>query len=389
MKDKVFVVLVAFVIMGIALPISAQQCGDINASGAVNIADMTMMIDYVLGFGPTPPALAMGDVDNRANVTIADMIRLAEGFFVFGDYEQLTCSPNDVYTYTSSPDDTLFIPRFLNVPADQEVVTVPFFTNLREDTKGIVFYLYYGDVSDEGLFQLTYLEGSRLSHDGFATHHDDSIMAGMYNLHVGDSVSGLQQAAVATFQRINPGVGDIDFTLIDRNALLRTGVVKDGYDIQIPTIVTIDFTDNVLQAAPLSLQFESVFGFPPTGLVQNIELSDISAPISWTAEVDQTWLQIDQTYGMTPSTIQVSVDPTGLNSGVYNGTITISDVSFQYSTPIDIPVTLTVRAPFPSMDANCDGKFNISDLTYIIDYLFGNPHGPAPCDPCTGTFPEE
>ena len=52
-----------------------------------------------------------------------------------------------------------------------------------------------------------------------------------------------------------------------------------------------------------------------------------------------TWLSVDPASGTTPASLSVSVDPTALSPGVYNGTITITVLG---TSPLSVAVTLTV-----------------------------------------------
>jgi uncharacterized protein (TIGR03437 family) len=55
-----------------------------------------------------------------------------------------------------------------------------------------------------------------------------------------------------------------------------------------------------------------------------------------------TWLSVSPASGTTPASLSVSVDPTALSPGVYNGTITITVPG---TSPLSVAVTLTVTSP--------------------------------------------
>jgi uncharacterized protein (TIGR03437 family) len=55
-----------------------------------------------------------------------------------------------------------------------------------------------------------------------------------------------------------------------------------------------------------------------------------------------TWLSVGPASGTTPASLSVSVDPTALSPGVYNGTITITVPG---TSPLSVAVTLTVTSP--------------------------------------------
>ena len=62
------------------------ECGDINGSGgALNIADLVYMVDYMFTGGPEPPVMAMADVDGSGgNLDIADLVYLVDYMFSQG-----------------------------------------------------------------------------------------------------------------------------------------------------------------------------------------------------------------------------------------------------------------------------------------------------------------
>lgn len=52
-------------------------------------------------------------------------------------------------------------------------------------------------------------------------------------------------------------------------------------------------------------------------------------------------------------------------------------VDYMFSTPAGPPPDPECLA-----DMNCSGQVDISDLLYMVDYMFSNPAGPAPCKDC-------
>lgn len=70
--------------------------------------------------------------------------------------------------------------------------------------------------------------------------------------------------------------------------------------------------------------------------------------LSWTATSTQSWLGVSPTSGTASSALTVSVTPTGLTAGTYNGTVQIA-ASGASNTPVSIAVTLTVTAASASL----------------------------------------
>src|SRR5262249_6338014 len=75
----------------------------------------------------------------------------------------------------------------------------------------------------------------------------------------------------------------------------------------------------------------------------------VNLQIGTTTVTGGNWLKTDVTSGKTPLDINVSVDPTGLVAGIYNGSVTITAPSV-LANPIVIAVSLTINAaPAPQI----------------------------------------
>ncbi len=60
------------------------QRGDADNSDAVNVADLTYLVDYLFFSGPAPPCEEEGDVDGSAAINVADLTYLVEFLFFSG-----------------------------------------------------------------------------------------------------------------------------------------------------------------------------------------------------------------------------------------------------------------------------------------------------------------
>ncbi len=113
---------------------------------------------------------------------------------------------------------------------------------------------------------------------------------------------------------------------------------------------SIPITFNVgsqLNTSPASLSFTYQTGSAlPAAKTLAVNSSGATA-LSYTAATTTTaggsWLLVTPTSGTTPSSLSVSVNPSGLTSGTYNGTVRISS-STQGTSAFDVPVTLTVNS---------------------------------------------
>jgi YVTN family beta-propeller protein len=81
---------------------------------------------------------------------------------------------------------------------------------------------------------------------------------------------------------------------------------------------------------------------------QTFSVSSSTGEVSFTAAVSTTsggsWLSVSPTSGTTPATLSVSVNPTGLAAGTYNGSVSIASTGAGNS-PQTVAVTFTVTAP--------------------------------------------
>jgi uncharacterized protein (TIGR03437 family) len=102
-----------------------------------------------------------------------------------------------------------------------------------------------------------------------------------------------------------------------------------------------------LKISTTSLGFSGIAGGtpPPVGL---ISVSASITGVAFTAASSDDWLSVTPAGGSAPSTLQVSVDPSGLTPGDYQGTITISAPDATPSRAI-VNVTFTVQPATPPM----------------------------------------
>jgi hypothetical protein len=65
--------------------------------------------------------------------------------------------------------------------------------------------------------------------------------------------------------------------------------------------------------------------------------------LEWSVAETTAWLRLDSTSGSTPSEFRLTVDPTGLEPGTYQGTLTVQSAGAQNS-PVTVRVVLRVQA---------------------------------------------
>jgi uncharacterized protein (TIGR03437 family) len=114
-----------------------------------------------------------------------------------------------------------------------------------------------------------------------------------------------------------------------------------------PVILTVT-AQPVLTVAPSPLTFSgTVSGANPAS--QTLTVSATNGPVSFTAAAATTsggsWLSVLPTSGTTNTTLQVSVNTSGLSANTYSGSITVTaTASGVLNSPFIIPVTLTVSS---------------------------------------------
>jgi uncharacterized protein (TIGR03437 family) len=100
------------------------------------------------------------------------------------------------------------------------------------------------------------------------------------------------------------------------------------------------------QVSSVTLAFSAAAGGSAPG-TQTINLSSATAGLAFTTSSSATWLTVSPSNGSIPSVLQVSVDPTNLTQGSYQGTITITAPNAVPAISA-VAVTVTVSAGTPA-----------------------------------------
>ena len=106
---------------------------------------------------------------------------------------------------------------------------------------------------------------------------------------------------------------------------------------------------------PSSVSFAATVGSNPANQIISLGNSG-SGTLNYTLSADAAWLTVAPASGQAPQNLSLSVDVTGLASGVYTGTITI-DAPSAVNNPVRIPVYLTIGSggPSPAMTVWANG----------------------------------
>jgi hypothetical protein len=108
---------------------------------------------------------------------------------------------------------------------------------------------------------------------------------------------------------------------------------------------------------------DSFFATNPNGppaIVDTNAFATVQLQSAERSDITSAWLTVEQNSSTTPMTGSVSVNPTGLAPGTYNGNVQVSGPGGQQS----IPVSLTVRPPGP--------RFAPNALTSAANYVSGS-----------------
>jgi len=130
-----------------------------------------------------------------------------------------------------------------------------------------------------------------------------------------------------------PPVGRLGLAVPDKN-FLNTPPVPTSVNVQ-----------PALSVQPGGLTFSTSVGIQPP--VQLLQISNQGGgSLAWSATDTRSWLSLDITSGVAPSSPVVLVNAIGLAPGSYTGTITITAPGVTGS-PVNVSVTLTVVALKP------------------------------------------
>lgn len=104
-------------------------------------------------------------------------------------------------------------------------------------------------------------------------------------------------------------------------------------------------------------------------------LNQYGGCMDWSITENVPWLYFTQVEGEVPEMPYVTMDPAGYAFGSYHDEFTVeSQVAGNSPQLFDVHLHLWKFRG----DCNFNGARNISDLTYLVDYLFGIPGGPEP-----------
>jgi len=356
----------------------AQSCADVNGDGHADISDMVYMMNEHLGGSPIPAG--KGDIDYRQGYNAGDARFLID--YIFAGGSAPACPPFPSYSLVNT-DDSLILPSFV-VPAGSGQFALPIYLVNHAKVSDIVLPMRVNGLGSTVFFDSLQI-GSSLKLAGNArkaVNGSTGVIIFFVTGHTEDVVSGINLLALAFFHYTSSpgGIVSMDTVTIRPHTFLNY-VYGPSYAIGIPKVVLAaasTFPNMIVQ--PDTLAFETLVGYPNPD-PQQFSIQSSGEPFNWTL-TPPSWVSVDATSGVSGQNISVTPNMAGLSVGIYYGDIIVFSTA-ALGSPKKVVVKLTLRE-FPSLDANCDGVFNIADIVTQLNYLF---KGGSICNPCTGEWP--
>lgn len=145
---------------------------------------------------------------------------------------------------------------------------------------------------------------------------------------------------------------DMDGTVVATLTNVSSQFAPDKtYTVSVQEVPFLRTDKDALTFGPVPA--EGVNPAPQSLLIEGTE------PLAWTAVTDTPWLTLDDTTGTTPTTINISVDISGLSAGAYEGNVTLGWSDFCRQS---IPITLQVTEPATSHNDTSPALPAVSDV---------------------------
>ena len=115
-----------------------------------------------------------------------------------------------------------------------------------------------------------------------------------------------------------------------------------------------------LSTSSSSLTFSATYG-GPNPAPQTVQIAGAGGTLAWSAASGVPWLSLSAASGVTPASLQVSVNSSSLAGGTYSGTVTITSLG-SVATTQTVTVSLTVVTPPPAIALSAS-SFNFTAIT--------------------------
>lgn len=360
----------------------AQICGDANNDSTFGISDLITMLDYMRGVTPASFDSANADCDGIPGISISDVERMSEYIFRLGS---LNCTLSGSYGFSAAPNDTIYLPRLLNVPDSITGAALLVFSSFSSNVDGFYVPLLSKGTGSSSHFDLS----STFPQTGIdvlmsSTYDPDTnIVLGVDLFGSGIFTGSPKNLLLLNYVRQSMGTADIIPEEFDRFSPNLFAVLISN-DLYVPVVQYYD----AYQPYPFIISSRDIFlNALADSISANSTMIDLDFPLTgvrYELEPSDPWIVLSATTGNSLSMINVSGDAAGLTEGIYSGTIAVRFEGIGSIVDlIDVEMAVgtdTVITFFPPGDANCDGSYDILDLTYTVDFLF---RGGPPALPCS------
>jgi len=357
----------------------AQSCADVNKDGAVDVTDVAYMMAEHIGGSPIPAG--KGDIDNRQGYNAGDVRFLID--YIFGGGPTPGCPPFPSYSLVNT-EDSLILPSYV-IPAGSGQCVLPIYLINHAKVSDMVLPMHVNGLGSTVFFDSLQIASS-LNSSGFARKSvsgSTAVMAFSSLFHSQYVVSGINLLALAFFHYTSGPGGTVSMdTVTVRPHTFLNYVYGPSNAVGVPKVVVAaasTFPEMTVQ--PDTLIFKAIVGYPDPNAQQFSILSN-GESFSWTL-TPPSWVNVDATSGISGQSVSVTPNTAGLSEGVFYGDIVVSSTG-ALGSPQIVVVKLILKQ-FPSLDANCDGVYNLADIVAQINYMF---RGGSVCDPCTGAWPK-
>jgi hypothetical protein len=361
----------------------AQNCADVNGDGHANIGDLIYMMNEHIGGPPIPTG--KGDIDYREGYNAGDARFLVD--FIFAGGPAPGCPPFPSYSLVNT-DDSLILPSYV-VPAGSGQFALPIYLINHVKVSDMVLSMHVNGLGSTIFFDSLQIESSLKSAGNAkrAVNGSTGVIVFVIADHTEDIVSGINLLALAFFHYTSSPGGTIsmDTITVGPHTFLNY-VYGASYAVGIPKVVVAatSTTFPMMTVEPDTLFFEAIAGYANPD-AQQFSIVSSGGSFNWTlTPPPPSWIDVDFTSGTSGWIVSVFPNTAGLSVGDHYGDIMVFSAG-ALGSPQKVVIKLTLKQQFLSLDANCDGSFNIADIVVQINYLF---KGGKVCNPCTGEWPQ-